>query len=93
MTVSYDWTESKLNPKETAINNASYLFELIQNAEWVTFHFETADGEENHQITREELQTGYDMDLRKIEDEEELKEHIAEFIEDETKVNGLLADN
>lgn len=90
MTVSYDWTESELNPKETAINNTSYLFALIQNADWVTFHFETVAGAEEYKITREELRAGYDMDLRAIEDEGELKGYIEELIADETNVNALL---
>ncbi|HSI67833.1 MAG TPA: hypothetical protein VK947_10475 [Planococcus sp. (in: firmicutes)] len=79
--------------KSTTINNASYLFALIQNTDWVTFHFEMVDGAEEYTIAREDLQAGYDVDLREIDTEEELREHIQEFLEDATKVNAVLAES
>lgn len=91
ITANYDWSESELNQKETAVNNASYLFALIQNADWVTFHFDAVEGAEEYTITREDLQSEYDVELQAIETEDELKEHIKELLEDDAKVNELLA--
>lgn len=91
ITANYDWTESGLDQKETAVHNASYLFALIQNADWVTFHFDTMEGPEEYTITRDGLQAEYDVDLRGIEGEEELEEYIKELLEDDAKVDRLLA--
>ncbi|WP_237718760.1 DUF4825 domain-containing protein [Alkalibacillus haloalkaliphilus] len=88
--VNYDWIESELNDKETAINNASYLFSLIQNVDWVTFNFEMVDGMEEYKITRENLQEWYGINLSEIENEDKLKELIQESLEDDKKVNQIL---
>jgi len=86
--VTYDWSDSELNEKETIINNASYLFALIQNVDWITFQFEMVDGVEEYKMTREYLQKWYGVDLNGIEDEDELKELIQEALKDENKVIG-----
>ena len=36
--LNYDWSESEQNYKKTAVFNATFLFTLVQNAEWVTFN-------------------------------------------------------
>lgn len=87
--VNYDWSESELNDKETAINNASYLFALIQNVDWITFNFEMVNGMEEYKITREKLQSWYDIELSEIDNEGKLKELIQEALEDEKRVNQL----
>lgn len=56
ITVNYDWTESQLDEKETVLNNASYLFTLLQNVEWVSFYFDTEGEVNEYKITREKLQ-------------------------------------
>jgi hypothetical protein len=87
--VNYDWSESELNDKETAINNASYLFALIQNVDWITFNFEMVTGMEEYKITREKLQAWYGVELSEIDNEDKLKELIQEALEDEKRVNQL----
>lgn len=88
--LNYDWIESELNDKETVINNASYLFALIQNVDWITFNLEMVDGVEEYKITRENLQAWYGIELSEIDNEDKLKELIQEFLVDDKKVNQLL---
>ncbi|MFD2700836.1 DUF4825 domain-containing protein [Paenibacillus shunpengii] len=87
--VNYDWSDSELNGKKTAINNASYLFVLLQNVEWINFNFERGDGIEEYKITRDNLQTWYGRNLDMIDKEDQLKVLITESLEDEEKVNQL----
>ncbi|WP_306453957.1 DUF4825 domain-containing protein [Bacillus sp. FJAT-45350] len=84
--LNYDWVDSEQNYKETAIYNATFLFALIQNVDWITFNFEIGE----YTLTRENLQDWYGMELRDINNEEELGALIQEYIEDENKVNQLL---
>lgn len=49
--LNYDGSESEKNDKKTVIYNATYLFALIQNAEWITFNFDNQE----YKITREAL--------------------------------------
>ena len=37
--LNYNWLESEKNYKETAIFNATFLFTLVQNADWITFNY------------------------------------------------------
>lgn len=87
--INYDWIESELNGKETSINNASYLFSLIQNVDWITFNFEMVDGMKEYKITRENLQGWYGIELNEIDNEDKLKELIQESLENEEKVDQL----
>lgn len=91
ITANYGMTASELNKEEIVFNNASYLFALIQNADWVTFRFEMVNGAEEYTISRDILQAEYEMDLREIDDEDELKQLIEEFLEYETKMDGLFS--
>ncbi|MDX8044371.1 DUF4825 domain-containing protein [Gracilibacillus sp. S3-1-1] len=88
--VNYDWEEAELNDKETVIYNASYLFTLIQNVDWVTFHFETIDGMESYKIMRADLQEWYGVELSEIDNEDKLEQLIEEALEDDTKIDRLL---
>ncbi|WP_335871870.1 DUF4825 domain-containing protein [Bacillus sp. 2205SS5-2] len=88
--VKYDWIGSELNDNETAINNASYLFTLIQNVDWIIFNFEMVDGMEEYKITRENLQAWYGIELSEIDSEDKLKELIQKSLEDSKKVNQFL---
>ncbi|HZH61601.1 MAG TPA: DUF4825 domain-containing protein [Metabacillus sp.] len=72
--------------KETVINNATYLFTLIQNVNWITFNSKLDD----YSISREELEACYGRDLNEIDNEDELRELIQETIEIENKVNQFL---
>lgn len=62
--------------EEQALTNASYLFALVQNVEWVQFTF----GEDGYELTRQEIEALYGMDIRNIHDEEKLKQEIAEVL-------------
>ncbi|TGB03711.1 DUF4825 domain-containing protein [Halobacillus salinus] len=88
---TYDWTEAAGDAEEVAIHNASYLFTLLQNAEWVRFEFEAMGEEETYELTREELQAWYGVGWNDIDNEEELNELIEESTGDEEKVKELLS--
>ncbi|WP_246366986.1 DUF4825 domain-containing protein [Paraliobacillus salinarum] len=90
ITVNYEWSESKLNTKETVINNASYLFTLIQNVDWITFNFEMVEGMETYKITREGLQEWYGIEWNEVQNENSLNKIIKESLEDKKKVNQFL---
>ncbi|ANU15272.1 hypothetical protein B481_0626 [Planococcus halocryophilus Or1] len=88
--VDYDWSESVIDLQETVINNASYLFTLIQNVDWIMLKFETVDGVEEFKLTREELEGWYEVNLSKIESEEKLKELIQVHLKNSEEVTKLL---
>lgn len=85
--LNYDWVESEQEYKETVIDNATFLFTLVQNVDWVTFNFDIRE----YTITRETLQEWYGKDLSEFQDENELRELIEEYLKDENKVNQLLS--
>ncbi|WP_058307691.1 DUF4825 domain-containing protein [Gracilibacillus massiliensis] len=72
--------------KETAIYNATFIFSLVQNGEWVTFNFE----HQEYQLTKENLQSWYGKELNEYSSEAELRKLTQEYLEDENKVNDLL---
>ncbi|MGD7043088.1 DUF4825 domain-containing protein [Jeotgalibacillus proteolyticus] len=90
ITVNYNWFDSGLDDKETAINNASYLFTLIQNVDWIKFDFEMVEEVYEYKITRENLQELYGIEFSEIDNEVKLKGLIQESLKDEKKVNELL---
>ena len=57
--MNYDWSESEQNYKKTAIYNATFLFALVQNVDWITFNF----GNQEYKITKENLQNWYGEDF------------------------------
>ncbi len=85
--LNYDGSESESerNDKRTVIYNATYLFALIQNAEWITFNFDN----QQYKITREALIKWYGKDFSTLPSEEELKKLIQNNWDDEYKVNQL----
>lgn len=72
--------------KETAIYNATFIFTLVQNAEWIRFNFE----HQAYQLTKEALQDWYGKELSDYSSADELKKLTEEFLENDTKVNELL---
>lgn len=82
---NYDWTESEQKFKEMTIYNATFLFALIQNVDWITFHSNIGE----YTITKENLQRWYGKEFRDIEREEELKEMLR-IKTNENNVNLLL---
>jgi Domain of unknown function (DUF4825) len=88
MVLEYEDTEASMTEeviRETVIYNATYLFALVKNAEWITFNF----GEQEQSITREELQKWYGKELREISNGEDLKKLIQTQLEDENKLKKL----
>ena len=84
--LDYDWIESDQEFKETVIYNATFIFTLIQNVDWITFHSDIRE----YTITKENLQKWYDQELSEFQNDDELNELIQEYLDDENKVNMLL---
>ena len=82
---NYDWLETENEYKETVIYNASYVFALVQNLDWITFNFKST----GYTISRETLQEWYGTQLSEIENEVVLTELIHEYLKDKSKVNQL----
>ncbi|MGD7043075.1 DUF4825 domain-containing protein [Jeotgalibacillus proteolyticus] len=89
ITVNYDWSESELDDKETAIHNASYLFTLIQNVDWIHFDFEMVEEVYEYKMTRENLQEWYGIEFSEIDNEVKLRNVIQESLKDEKMINQL----
>lgn len=83
--LNYDWLASEQDYKETAIFNATYLFVLVQNADWITFHF----GDQEYEITRKNLQEWYGKEISEINNEDDLRELTEEYLKDEKQVDQL----
>ncbi|MCU9614954.1 DUF4825 domain-containing protein [Caldibacillus lycopersici] len=78
----YDWNQSDVKEREIVLYNATYLFSLIQNVDWITFSF--SSGVE-YTITKENLQQGYGKDVSKIDKEDELAKLLQKTLEDEKR--------
>lgn len=84
--LKYDWTESEQEYKETVTYNATFFFNLVQNVEWITFNSHIGE----YTITKGSLQKWYGKELSEVQKEDELKELIQEYLEDENKAKHLL---
>ena len=67
------------------IYNATFLFALIKNADWITFNFD----DQEYNITRENLQNWYGKDLSDLKNEDKTKKLAQKYLEDESKINQL----
>jgi hypothetical protein len=86
MILNYEGIEAEeieKKDKETAIYNATFIFALVQNAEWATFNFNNRE----YKVTKEELQDWYGKELSDITNEDELRKRTQEYLEDESKIN------
>ena len=83
--VNYDWSSSDLDYKKTAIYNATFLFTLIQNAEWVNFNF----ADHAYEIIKTDLESWYGENLSELENEDQLINLIEKYLGDEDKINEL----
>lgn len=83
--LNYDGSESEKNDKRTVIYNATYLFALIQNVEWITFNFDYQE----YKITKDTLIAWYGKDFSTLQSEGELKTLIQNNWDDEYRVNQL----
>lgn len=75
--------------QEIAIYNASFIFALVQNADWITFNFD----DHEYTITKQNLQNWYDKRLSEYKNEQELRRLIQDYLEDENKVKLLFGGN
>ncbi|MES1047737.1 DUF4825 domain-containing protein [Heyndrickxia oleronia] len=86
MILNYNWIESEQIYKETVINNATYIFALVHNVEWIRFHF----NDREYKITKEEIQTWYGKNLNEVKNEDDLRKLIQKYLKEEQKVNQLI---
>lgn len=80
--------ETEKNYKETAIYNATFIFTLVKNAEWVTFNFD----DQAYKITKDDLENWYGKEFSKYSSEEDLTKLIQNYLEDESKVNHFFEE-
>lgn len=71
--------------KELALYNATFIFALVKNADWVDFKFV----EKEYRVTRESLESWYGKDLSEFKSEDELSKFTQKYFEDENKVNDF----
>ncbi|KAA0547069.1 DUF4825 domain-containing protein [Bacillus sp. BGMRC 2118] len=71
------------NYKETALYNATFLFTLVHNAEWVQFNFV----EESVKVNRDELQEWYGKNLSGFESEDEVTALIQNQLKNESNLH------
>jgi hypothetical protein len=69
--------------KETVITNATYLFALVQNADWVTFDFNG----QTYKVSRTKLENWYGKELKVFTNQEDLRVLIQKHIDDTSKVH------
>ena len=83
--LNYEGLKSDQEYRETVIHNATFLFALVQNVDWITFNSDIGE----YSITREQLQEWYGKELSEIQNQDELRELIQENLEDTNKMNHL----
>ena len=83
--LNYNGEDPEKNYKKIVVYNATFLFALIQNADWVTFNF----ANEEYTITKEKLQNWYGEDFTGMQSEDEVKTFIQKHLDDGDKVNQL----
>lgn len=84
MILNYDLLDEG-NYKKIAIHNATFIFALVQNVDWITFNFE----DQEYKITRESLQDWYGENLSELESESETEELIQKYLKDDDKIKQL----
>ncbi|WP_313238375.1 DUF4825 domain-containing protein [Sporosarcina ureae] len=91
MTIQYEHMDAAIEEseyKEAAVYNASFLFTLIDNADWVVFNFE----DYTYKLSKSELQDWYGKELNDFTNEEELDVFIQEKLKDESEVQQLFVE-
>lgn len=83
--LNYSIEESEQDYKKIVINNATFLFTLIHNVDWITFNF----ANEEYTITKEKLQDWYGEDFTVMQSEHDGKTFIQKYLENENKVDQL----
>jgi hypothetical protein len=72
--------------KNSVINNATYLFCLVKNADWITFDYPN----QKYTLTRQLLQQWDGKDLNKITNEKELKKLIQNNLSNKNKLTEFI---
>lgn len=91
MTITYENMDSEMSEsdyEEVAVHNASYLFALLENAQWVAFDF----GDEIYKLNNSELEDWYGKVLHDFTREEELKEIIQEKLQENDDLTELFTE-
>ncbi|PIC56478.1 DUF4825 domain-containing protein [Sporosarcina sp. P12(2017)] len=91
MTIQYEHLDTSMEEsgyKEAAVYNASYLFTLIDNAEWVAFDF----GGNTYKVNKSKLEDWYGKELNDFTNEEELDVFIQEKLKDESEIQQLFVE-
>ncbi|MFV8830386.1 DUF4825 domain-containing protein [Alkalihalobacterium sp. APHAB7] len=81
--LNYEGLISDQEYRETVIHNATFLFTLVQNVDWITFNSDLGE----YTITKEQLQEWFDIELSEVQNEDELSELIQVNLADTNKVN------
>ncbi|MCT2536885.1 DUF4825 domain-containing protein [Aquibacillus koreensis] len=81
--INYDLLGSEQDYIDTALYNATFLFVLVQNVDYATFHF----GKDEYTVTKENLQDWYGEELSEFTNEEKLTRYVQKQLENENKVN------
>ncbi|WP_339214856.1 DUF4825 domain-containing protein [Solibacillus sp. FSL W8-0372] len=87
ITLEYNDITADKEIKETVIANATYLFALIQNVDWIAFKFPANE----FTVTKTEIQHWYNNKLDGFENEEDLKNLIKEHLNSEDSVNQFFS--
>ncbi|PET44159.1 DUF4825 domain-containing protein [Bacillus sp. AFS001701] len=83
--ITIDYKSLPANIKNIVINNATYLFALIKNVEWIVFEF----ADQKYTVTRQQLDEWYGKDLSSYTNEKELEELIHSNLKNKIKVGQL----
>ncbi|PFH81733.1 DUF4825 domain-containing protein [Bacillus sp. AFS088145] len=83
--ITIDYKNLPANTKNIVINNATYLFALIKNVEWIVFDF----ADQKYTVTRQQFNEWYGKDLSSYTNEKDLEELIHTNLKDKNKVNQL----
>lgn len=73
------------NIKKTVITNATTIFVLVKNADWVTSNFQNW----HYTLTRQQLNSWYGEDLYQITDQKDLTNLIQSHLNNDKKINEL----
>jgi hypothetical protein len=85
ITVEYENVTTSTEEKQSLITNATYMFALIKNADWVTFNLQ----HETLTVTKETLENVYGTKLHTLENEKDVQQLIDKHVTSEESVNRL----
>jgi hypothetical protein len=73
---------TETNYKELVLYNTTFILTLVKNADWVKFNFISQE----FKVSREEIKSFYERDIREFNNEEELSKFIQITLENENRV-------